>query len=214
MKITRSQIKQIIKEELENYYIDLGVNKGQPTNDIAIIKNSYRKLAMKHHPDRGGDEEKMKAVNVAGQTLLKPEKKKEYDQELFKDTIACKKNLKPGAKFCSGTGVAIGGEALKRFAEIAGIEYSPDDTSGDSASGSPESKPEDSKDFEGQMNNTIEMYKLKRKILDGIFKRAMKYFAEGNLEAGQNFQRLTGEVGDIHDMEGLQKYAAFAKFAD
>ena len=42
----------------------------------------------------------------------------------------------------------------------------------------------------------------------------MKYFAEGNLEAGQNFQRLTGEVGDIHDMEGLQKYAAFARFAD
>jgi hypothetical protein len=35
------------------------------------LKAKYRKLAMKHHPDRGGDEEVMKAVNAAYEEALK-----------------------------------------------------------------------------------------------------------------------------------------------
>ena len=32
-------------------------------NTIEELKAEYRRLAMKNHPDRGGDEETMKAIN-------------------------------------------------------------------------------------------------------------------------------------------------------
>ena len=35
------------------------------------VKTRYRRLAMKHHPDRGGDTETMKAVNLAYEQALK-----------------------------------------------------------------------------------------------------------------------------------------------
>ena len=47
---------------------------------IVEIKKAYRILAMKHHPDRGGDEEAMKKINAAYQILS--EKKAEYDAKL------------------------------------------------------------------------------------------------------------------------------------
>jgi hypothetical protein len=37
-----------------------------------IIKKTYRRLVMKHHPDRGGDKERLQAVNRAVDVLLKP----------------------------------------------------------------------------------------------------------------------------------------------
>ena len=40
----------------EAFYKLLGVEKGA---DEDAIRKSYRKLALKHHPDRGGDEEKV-----------------------------------------------------------------------------------------------------------------------------------------------------------
>ena len=44
-----------------NYYEVLGVPRG--TSDQAQIKKSYRKLALKHHPDRnGGKKEKFQGV--------------------------------------------------------------------------------------------------------------------------------------------------------
>lgn len=41
-----------------------------PVND-ATIKRSYRQLAMQHHPDRGGDTERLQAINAAVSVLLK-----------------------------------------------------------------------------------------------------------------------------------------------
>ena len=35
------------------------------------LKNQYRKLAFEHHPDRGGDEQIMKAVNIEYERLFK-----------------------------------------------------------------------------------------------------------------------------------------------
>lgn len=39
--------------------------------DAATIKKTYRQLAMRHHPDRGGDTERLQAINGAVAVLLK-----------------------------------------------------------------------------------------------------------------------------------------------
>ena len=59
----------------------LGVERGA---DAAAIKSAYRKLAMKHHPDRNpGDAEseaQFKAVGAAYEVLKDPQKRAAYDQ--------------------------------------------------------------------------------------------------------------------------------------
>jgi molecular chaperone DnaJ len=64
-----------------DYYEILGVAKGA---DEQEIKKSYRKLAMKYHPDKNpGDkaaEEKFKEAAEAYDVLSNPEKKSRYDQ--------------------------------------------------------------------------------------------------------------------------------------
>ncbi len=40
--------------------------------DDATIKRHYRRLAMRHHPDRGGDSARLQAINRAVDLLLKP----------------------------------------------------------------------------------------------------------------------------------------------
>jgi len=59
-----------------DYYKILNVSKNA-TNDE--IKRQYKKLALKHHPDRGGDSEMFKKVSEAYQILSNPERKSEYD---------------------------------------------------------------------------------------------------------------------------------------
>ena len=39
--------------------------------DDETIKQTYRRLAMEHHPDRGGDKERLQAINVAASVVLK-----------------------------------------------------------------------------------------------------------------------------------------------
>lgn len=63
---------------MKNHYQTLGVH---PTADIDTIKNVYRSLAQKHHPDRDtGDLEKFQALNEAYQVLGDPERRKQYDE--------------------------------------------------------------------------------------------------------------------------------------
>lgn len=58
------------------YYKTLGVSKDA---DEAQLKRAYRKLALKHHPDKGGDAAEFKRVSEAFSTLSDPEKRKIYD---------------------------------------------------------------------------------------------------------------------------------------
>ncbi len=61
----------------KNYYDILGVKKNASADEI---KKAFRKLAQKHHPDAGGDEETFKNINEAYEVLSDPEKKKQYDR--------------------------------------------------------------------------------------------------------------------------------------
>ena len=45
-----------------DYYKVLGLNSSASTDDV---KQAYRKLAMKHHPDRGGNEAEFKKIKEA-----------------------------------------------------------------------------------------------------------------------------------------------------
>ena len=63
-----------------DYYEVLGVAKNAPDDDI---KKSYRKLAMKYHPDRNKEataEEKFKEVKEAYEHLSDPVKRAEFDR--------------------------------------------------------------------------------------------------------------------------------------
>lgn len=61
----------------KNYYDILAVSKNATQDEI---KKAYRRAAMKHHPDRGGDQSKFKEINEAYQILSNPQKRAQYDQ--------------------------------------------------------------------------------------------------------------------------------------
>ena len=59
-----------------NYYDILGVTKDASTEDL---KKAYRKKAIEHHPDKGGDESKFRKAAEAYETLSDDGKRREYD---------------------------------------------------------------------------------------------------------------------------------------
>lgn len=60
----------------KDFYNTLGVQRNATQEEIKL---AYRKLASMHHPDRGGDAEKFKEIQIAYDTLSDPNKKTEYD---------------------------------------------------------------------------------------------------------------------------------------
>lgn len=71
-----------------DYYSILGLQKNATPDQI---KSAYRQKVKEHHPDRGGDAEHFKRINLAYETLKDPVKKQEYD------------NPKPQAQFTYNT---------------------------------------------------------------------------------------------------------------
>lgn len=67
------------EKEVDNsrLYGLLGVEKDASPGDI---KKAYHKMAMKHHPDKGGDPETFKDIQRAFEVLSDPERRETYDQ--------------------------------------------------------------------------------------------------------------------------------------
>ena len=63
-----------------DYYKTLGVPRTATADEI---KKAFRKLAVKYHPDAGGDEQKFKEISEAYETLGDEKKRREYDQMLM-----------------------------------------------------------------------------------------------------------------------------------
>ncbi len=61
---------------MSDHYSTLGVARSASAEDI---KRAYRKLAMKHHPDRGGNEAEFKKIEEAYRVLSDPQQRQEYD---------------------------------------------------------------------------------------------------------------------------------------
>lgn len=75
-----------------DYYSVLGVDKTATPDDI---KRAYRKMASKHHPDKGGDTAQFQQIQAAYDTLSDPQKRQEYDN--------------PSPRMRSGPGPGFGG---------------------------------------------------------------------------------------------------------
>lgn len=61
---------------MKNFYDTLGVAESASDKEI---KDAFKGLAKKHHPDRGGDEKSFKEINEAYDTLKNTDKRQEYD---------------------------------------------------------------------------------------------------------------------------------------
>jgi curved DNA-binding protein len=108
----------------KDYYKVLGVEKTATPEEI---KKAYRRLALRHHPDKNkGDktaEEKFKDVNEANEVLSDPGKRKKYDQ-FGQDWEHYQEAAKHGEKFdwSKYAGQPAGGQRFDTadFSEIFG----------------------------------------------------------------------------------------------
>lgn len=66
-----------LQVDTDKFYKELGVSKSATPDEI---KKAYRRLALKEHPDKGGDPEKFKALTIAYEVLSDPKKRELYDQ--------------------------------------------------------------------------------------------------------------------------------------
>ncbi|PWN88631.1 hypothetical protein FA10DRAFT_254907 [Acaromyces ingoldii] len=75
-KELRSAEIDLKRSKKKDYYKILGVSKDASS---AELKKAYRKESLKHHPDKGGDEEKFKLCNEAFGILSDDTKRRRYD---------------------------------------------------------------------------------------------------------------------------------------
>lgn len=75
---------------MKDFYQTLGVEKSATAEEI---KQAYRKLAMKHHPDRGGDQAEFQAITEAYETLSDTNKRQHYDHQHLRSGFRFQQNF-------------------------------------------------------------------------------------------------------------------------
>ncbi|KAH9947725.1 protein prenylyltransferase [Amylocystis lapponica] len=80
VRALRTELKKaeaaLKRSKTKDYYKILGVSRDCTEVEI---KKAYRKESLKHHPDKGGDEEKFKLVVEAHSVLSDPQRRERYD---------------------------------------------------------------------------------------------------------------------------------------
>jgi len=106
-----------------NFYDFFGIPRDAGERQI---KAAYRRLIKSYHPDlhpndRRADE-LLKAANEAAETLLDPQKRKEYDDSLWPQTVA--HSGKYAGEYAGGDSFQLGGIGASTliFATSAGID--------------------------------------------------------------------------------------------
>ena len=90
---------------MTDYYQILGVDKTATEQEI---KSAYRKLAMQHHPDRGGDAEQFQKISEAYATLSDSQKRSEYDNPMPQGNGFQFGDIPPGFEDIFGQGSPFG----------------------------------------------------------------------------------------------------------
>lgn len=83
-----------------NLYDILGVSKGADTNEI---RKAFKKQALVHHPDRGGDQEKFKQIQHAHDILTDERRRQVYDMTGSEDENAGGGGFPGGVPFDIGS---------------------------------------------------------------------------------------------------------------
>lgn len=91
----------------KNYYDVLGAEESSSRREI---ERRYKRLASRHHPDRGGSEDEMKALNEAYRVLKDESMRRDYDLQ---------RNKPPAAPLVASAApsrdVGASGQALSAF---------------------------------------------------------------------------------------------------
>jgi curved DNA-binding protein CbpA len=69
-----------------------------PGSDLRAIRNAYRREARRHHPDAGGDERYMTALNKAWSVLRDPARRSAYDERLRESKVTPSPSSAPKAR--------------------------------------------------------------------------------------------------------------------
>lgn len=69
-----------------NYYAVLGV---PPASSAEELHQAYKALALKHHPDKGGEHSRFAKITLAYTLLKSPEARHKYDAQLALLGQAC-----------------------------------------------------------------------------------------------------------------------------
>ncbi len=76
----------------EDYYAILGAGRTASQDEIERL---YKRLARQHHPDRGGDAEKMKTINEAYRVLGSVNARRVYDSQIPESVEAVRPVVPP-----------------------------------------------------------------------------------------------------------------------
>lgn len=103
-------------DDKRDYYTILGTGADASR---AEIERRYKRLAVRHHPDRGGDEEKMKSINEAYRILRDDATREAYDtaRRIAQPEVAFVPTASPAAQ-ADALGGRVAGALLSLFSGL------------------------------------------------------------------------------------------------